>query len=44
MIVPFITNIWGFISQTIVFKEGVDTTYGLAMLGAVFGSLIGNKK
>ncbi|KAI7859712.1 hypothetical protein BDC45DRAFT_496645 [Circinella umbellata] len=40
-LVPFIANIWGFISQTIVFKEGVDTTYGLAMLGAVFGSLIG---
>ncbi|KAG2223372.1 hypothetical protein INT45_002867 [Circinella minor] len=40
-LVPFIANIWGFISQTIVFKEDVDTTYGLAMFGAVFGSLVG---
>ena len=44
MIVPFIANIWGFISQSIVFKEGVNTTYGLAMTGAVFSSLEGKGK
>ncbi|KAI9243481.1 hypothetical protein BDA99DRAFT_566631 [Phascolomyces articulosus] len=40
-LIPFISNIWGFVSQTVVFKEGINTPYELAMFGVVFGSLEG---
>ncbi|KAI8141412.1 hypothetical protein BJV82DRAFT_670695 [Fennellomyces sp. T-0311] len=40
-IVPFIANIWGFITQTLVFTQGAKAPFELAMFAVVFQCMEG---